>query len=285
MSRIELAKIPALTFYRDELTKARRTSAIPQLECVGGGACKRYTPEVVRCESLGGTGTEVDWKCSADLPDGLRFGRVEVSCEGWNKAGDPFVLKGSCGLRYRLVGVPSGLRSDDSLPHKEFDPFSTVFTVIWVAVLLFILYSFLKSCFSTDLPRVPRDADPRQNYYPGSGWFPGGRPDEGSSDPPPPYSKNQQTPGEQARGGWQPGFFTGAALGAIGTHLFNNNRREQAQPRRAWDWERSRTTAPPPGASPGFWGTGRTSSPRTDRGEGSSSNLRSSYAFGGSSVR
>jgi len=29
-----------------------------------------------------------------DLPDKLRFGRVEVSCEGWSKPGDPYVLKG-----------------------------------------------------------------------------------------------------------------------------------------------------------------------------------------------
>lgn len=61
MSRIELARIPALTFYKDSLTAARRTDPLPQLVC-RGAPCKLYTPEVVRCESLGGVGTEVDWK-------------------------------------------------------------------------------------------------------------------------------------------------------------------------------------------------------------------------------
>jgi hypothetical protein len=61
MSQIELTKIPALTFYKDSWTQARRTSAIPQLTCIGK-PCKLYQPEVVRCENLGGSGTDVDWK-------------------------------------------------------------------------------------------------------------------------------------------------------------------------------------------------------------------------------
>lgn len=62
MSRLELAKIPSLTFYKDALTKARRTDPVPQLIC-RGAPCKLYTPEAVRCVSLpGGYGTEVDWK-------------------------------------------------------------------------------------------------------------------------------------------------------------------------------------------------------------------------------
>lgn len=73
MSRVELAKIRALTFYKDEKTAYKRTSPLPQLVCVGK-PCKLYQPEVVRCVSLGGTGTDVDWKVSlvqarsSDLP-------------------------------------------------------------------------------------------------------------------------------------------------------------------------------------------------------------------------
>jgi len=61
MSRVELARIKSLTFYKDSYTAARRTSALPQLVCAGK-PCKLFQPEVVRCISLGGTGTEVDWK-------------------------------------------------------------------------------------------------------------------------------------------------------------------------------------------------------------------------------
>jgi SOCE-associated regulatory factor of calcium homoeostasis len=122
MSRVELAKIKSLTFYKDSYTAARRTSALPQLVCVGK-PCKLYQPDVVRCVSLGGIGTEVDWKvvpfhssdfflgltyvwsqCEADLPDTLRFGRVEVSCEGWSKPGDPHVLKGLVSCEYFISG-------------------------------------------------------------------------------------------------------------------------------------------------------------------------------------
>jgi hypothetical protein len=61
MSRIELAKIKSLTFYKDSYTAARRTSSLPQAVCVGK-PCKLFQPEVIRCVSLGGTGTDVDWK-------------------------------------------------------------------------------------------------------------------------------------------------------------------------------------------------------------------------------
>jgi hypothetical protein len=34
-------------------------------------------------------------KCEADLPESLRLGRVQVSCEGWTGPGDSYVLKGA----------------------------------------------------------------------------------------------------------------------------------------------------------------------------------------------
>jgi hypothetical protein len=61
MTRVALAKIPALTFYQDSITLSRRSNPIPQLTCIGK-ACDLYMPEVVRCENIGGQGREVDWK-------------------------------------------------------------------------------------------------------------------------------------------------------------------------------------------------------------------------------
>ena len=94
MSRVALAKIPSLTFYKDSQTLSRRGQPIPQLTCIGK-PCRLYQPEAVRCTNIGGSGTDVDWKCEADLPDSLRFGRVQVSCEGWDGPGDPYVMKGA----------------------------------------------------------------------------------------------------------------------------------------------------------------------------------------------
>jgi len=279
MSRLELARIPALTFYKDSPTEARRTKAIPQLICFGK-PCKLYTPAVVRCHSLGGSGTEIDWKCEADLPESLRFGRVEVSCEGWSRAGDPFVLKGSCSLEYHLVQVPGSLRNSDSdnqFGDKSFDVASTIFTVIWLAFVALIAYSFLRSCLRGPENRVGGRPDPGRPGNLGPGFFPGGLNDD--SPQPPPYSKSAPPANE----GWRPGFWTGAVLGGLGTHFFNNR-----QNPRAYDWERERDRSyqPPTG---GMFGQRRSSARSTsdDRGEGSSNlgAVRQSTGFGSSNVR
>ncbi|KAJ7678879.1 DUF1183-domain-containing protein [Mycena polygramma] len=277
MSRLELAKIPALTFYKDALTEARRTKPIDQLICVGK-PCRLFQPEVVRCQSLGGAGTEIDWKCEADLPESLRFGRVEVSCEGWSRPGDRYVLKGSCSLEYRLVQVPGSLRNSDSdnqFGGKSYDVASIIFTVVWLAFVGIILYSFLSSCMRGPQNRVGGRPDPGRPGSSGPGFFPGGLNDDDSSAPPP-YSKSPPTANE----GWRPGFWTGAMLGGLGTHFFNSR-----QNARAYDWERERTY-PPPG---GMFGQRRTArySNTEDRGEGSSNlgSMRQSTGLGGSSVR
>ncbi|KAJ7158693.1 DUF1183-domain-containing protein [Mycena filopes] len=287
MSRLELARIPALTFYKDSYTEARRTNPIPQLICVGK-PCGLYSPEVVvRCHSLGGSGTEIDWKCEADLPESLRFGRVEVSCEGWSRAGDPYVLKGSCSLEYRLVQVPGSLRNSDSdnqFGYKSFDIASTIFTVVWLAFVVVIAYSFLRSCLrGPEEARVGGRPDPGRpgNFGPG-GFFPGGY-DE--SPQPPPYSKTATAAGNE---GWRPGFWTGALLGGLGNHFFNNNNNRQNP--RAYDWERERRDrAYRPASGGGMFGQGRSTARANsdDRGEGSSNlgAMRQSTGFGGSSVR
>ncbi|KAJ7475902.1 hypothetical protein FB451DRAFT_261752 [Mycena latifolia] len=278
MSRIELARIQALTFYKDSLTESRRTKAIPQLQCVGK-PCKLYTPEVVRCQSLGGSGTEIDWKCEADLPESLRFGRVDVSCEGWSRPGDPYVLKGSCALEYRLVQVPGSLRNSDSdnpFGGKSSDVSSTIFNIVFVAAIGIILYSFLQSCLRGPQNRVGGRHDPGRPGNSGPGFFPGGL-DDDTSSPPPPYSKSTPNPNE----GWRPGFWSGAILGGLGAHLFNNRGNN-----RAYDWERERSYQRPPTSS--MFGQRRSSARYSeDRGEGSSNlgAMRQSTGFGSSSVR
>jgi len=280
MSRVELAKIQSLTLYKDSYTAARRTSALPQLVCIGK-PCRLYQPEVVRCVNLGGTGTEVDWKCEADLPDTLRFGRVEVSCEGWSTPGDPYVLKGSCSLEYRLVQIPNSLRTSDSpiFSPKDYDWASIAFWILWFAVLSLILYTVLLSCLNNRNARTPRPSSGTPRPSSGSGhWFPGDYHDN-QSGPPPPYSKSSQNAGWQA---WRPGFWTGAALGGLANQLWNRPRTE-ARPT-AYDWERVQPR-------PSFFGRGgghRQPTPSDyDRGEGSSNlgPMRRSAGIGGSNVR
>lgn len=62
-SRVLLSSVDTLTFYNDALTSYRRTSPVPQLECKGK-PCKLYTPDVVQCKNVGGSGAEIEWKAS-----------------------------------------------------------------------------------------------------------------------------------------------------------------------------------------------------------------------------
>lgn len=173
--------------------------------------------------------------------------------------------------------------------------------VIWSIVVLGILCAFLKSCLSSrdsTNPRTTGHGPPAPRGGGGTGgWF-SDRPDT-HDDPPPPYSgpnpkptnTNQARPDE----GWRPGFWTGAALGGLGTY-FMNGRQQQQQQRRGYqpeyDWERSWRPGTTSSTNWGGFGGGGASRRRgggdEDRGEGSSSGLgamRSSMGFGGSNVR
>lgn len=288
MTRIALDKIPALTFYRDALTKARRTPPIPQLVCTGK-PCKLYQPEVVRCANLGGSGVDVDWKCEADLPSSLRFGKVEVSCEGWSGPGDPYVMKGSCSLEYQLVELPSSLRDNGGSSmfggvtrfFRNLDASGMVFMAVWLVVLALLAYSFVNSCLCRHYPSTGNTRRVNPPSYPASGGGGGGG--GGSfpfapSSPPPPYSKDP--PSSSTDGQWRPGFWSGAALGALAHHLWSGRQ----SPPRAYDWERERMGSFYPTArrrpTPNF-------NSYDDRGEGPSNlgAMRTSTGYGGSRSR
>lgn len=102
---IPLKNIESLTLFKGQYTTRFRTSPIPQLNCEGGSAGCNYCPDVVQCVNTGSNGATVNWKCQATLPNGIEFGRVHVSCEGYQYTGDPNVLQGSCGLEYYLERV------------------------------------------------------------------------------------------------------------------------------------------------------------------------------------
>ncbi|KAF7970633.1 hypothetical protein HWV62_23575 [Athelia sp. TMB] len=297
MLRVKLSSIPRLTFYKDELTVARRSARVPQLTCVGE-PCSLYTPDVVRCENIGGSGVEVEWKCEADLPQALRFGRVEVGCEGWSGRGDEYVLKGSCGLEYRLVRVPDSLRDDaQASPRTPFkadrrtaprvDTEAVGFWLFFAAIALWIIYKFFTRPSNPNRAQTPGQPAPRPGPGGAGGWFPGGHQDD---DPnynafggaPPPYSKSAPGTADDSNAStWRPGFWTGAALAGAGAALLNRSRdSSNRQARQSYDWEQTRE-----------WPRERVARPvqpvYEDRGEGSSNlgSMRTSTGIGGSSVR
>ncbi|KAG6862566.1 hypothetical protein C0995_000114 [Termitomyces sp. Mi166 len=186
--------------------------------------------------------------------------------------------------------IPGSLRNTDESPLsqlKSYDISAIIFSIIWVAFLVFILYHFFLSCFRRNAviraaPRPP----PRPNSGPSGGWFPGGMGDDRDyQPPPPPYSKNGVS-----NEGWRPGFWTGAAVGGALSHLYNRARAPAPEPapalrRTLWDWERPRAFQ----LRPSFFGGSPPTTPADyeDRGEGSSNlgSMRRSTGLGGSSVR
>lgn len=101
---MRLEDVTTLVFTKNEVTTSRRAGAVRQLACVGGPC--QYAPNSAMCKNIGFDGRDVTWKCEAELPKGVKFGPVHVSCEGYASRDDDLVLKGSCGLEYELVGVP-----------------------------------------------------------------------------------------------------------------------------------------------------------------------------------
>lgn len=97
------------------MTKSRRLDPIPQLKCVGGTAGRdAFIPQSVQCFNRGSDGSSTQWECKADMPNDFRFGKVQVSCEGYSHRDDPYVLKESCGLEYTIDLTKEGLQKQAS---------------------------------------------------------------------------------------------------------------------------------------------------------------------------
>ncbi|KZO96686.1 DUF1183-domain-containing protein [Calocera viscosa TUFC12733] len=320
-NRVRLSQIQALTFHSDKKTAYRRTSAIPQLKCKGP-ACKHFQPEVVQCYNMGGAGNDVQWRCEADLPEGMRMGGVEVSCEGWSKPGDEYVLKGSCGLEYRLVELPSYTQKYGTPPSTADTVQKYIFWLFFWAVAAWLAYKLVTHIFAPFFPggvassfsgrRPPRPPGGGPSWFSGfggtgsSGGTGGSGRRSNPGDPPPPYPGYRPKPAPApsaapAGDTWRPGFWTGLGLGGAATALYNTRRRWE------YDWERERyyrDRAPEP-AAPG-WGWGglggaprprervvyvqeergpESAGPSRPRAGGDGGEMRRSTGYGGSNVR
>lgn len=226
---ILLSDVQSLTLRGNgAMTSHRRVPAVPQLKCISRKEiCRLYDIDIMRCTNQGsGYGDEdIQWSCAATLPEELKLGSTDVICEGYSSADDPYVLKGSCGVEYRLVLTGKGHRRYPNLNDGSgwfdngrggTDWGAWLFTIIFVMILGIILYS---ACFA---PQNRQQGRPRRRPgFGGGGWNPGWGPD---MDPPPPYPGNKpSTTGQQ---GWQPGFWSGLAGGAAAGY-FAGNRNNQ----------------------------------------------------------
>ena len=264
---IPLTKIKTLTLRADKLTSARRLSAIPQLKCIGGNAKGLYEVDAMRCTNVGSDydGADVQWTCTAILPSDFKLGSTEVLCEGYDSPEDPRVLKGSCGVEYRLMLTPKGeekyaSHSTGGIAGQIVFWLSALFIATVVLCILAALASALRDCFTN------RSRPPGGRGW--GGWGGGGGGDDGN-DPPPPYSSFPPKSGSSNQQ-YRPGFWTGAAAGAAGAYVAAIMARSNNQPNQGRSG----------------WGGGRgSSSSSASSGSSNSSTTYQSTGFGGTTRR
>ncbi|KAH0494294.1 hypothetical protein TgHK011_000919 [Trichoderma gracile] len=225
-------------------TTSRRVAPIPQLKCVSSKAvCDLFPIDVMRCTNQGSSyGSEdIEWSCTASLPEEFKLGSTEVICEGYSSPDDPYVLKGSCGVEYRLLLTDKGeqrypdvANSGRWFSNGEGNPDwgGWLFAFVFLTVLGWILYSAWRNG-TNGRNRVPGRGGNGGGWGGGGGgggWGPGWGP---GNDPPPPYPGTKPDQGQQ---GWRPGFWTGLAGGAAAAYLAGNrnNRREERYPSQGW---------------------------------------------------
>ncbi|KAF2790814.1 DUF1183-domain-containing protein [Melanomma pulvis-pyrius CBS 109.77] len=231
-NKIKLSNVQSLTLRSGLKTSHRRVPAMPQLSCVGGSARGLYEVDVMRCKNAGYDYNEEDiqWTCTATLPEEFKLGSTEVICEGYDSPDDPYVLKGSCGVEYRLVLTSKGeekypgkkrpSHGDDDGAHYSKTAgekiAAALFWIVFISVALWIAYGWYSTW------AAGRGTTGGWGNRPGwgggggggggGGW--GGGPDD--NDPPPPYDYQapKPRPSYGATDGWRPGFWSGALGGA-----------------------------------------------------------------------
>ncbi|EFY98726.1 DUF1183 domain protein [Metarhizium robertsii] len=270
---ILLSQVQSLTLRGNGAkTTNRRVSAIPQLKCTSSRElCSLYSIDTMRCTNQGSSygGEDIEWSCTATLPEELKLGSTDVICEGYASADDPYVLKGSCGVEYSLLLTSKGQERYPHIANPYGGYFSDgrggtdlsawLFTVVFVAVLGWIVYS---ACVAGNGGRQARGNTGRRwgggggggggGGFGGGGWGPG-------NDPPPPYPGTKPSSSGSA---WGPGFWSGLAGGAAAGYLAGNRNRNDE--RRGYDrgWGSNTWGSGPasPRASPAAsWGSSSSS--------------------------
>ncbi|KAL4877721.1 hypothetical protein BJY04DRAFT_197781 [Aspergillus karnatakaensis] len=279
---ILLSQVHSLTLRGGRQTTSRRVSPVPQLKCVGPSElCNMYEIESMRCtnEGFGYDEEDVQWTCTASLPGEFKLGSTDVVCEGYRNSDDPWVLKGSCGVEYRILLTELGEKKfgqgsfvgdnwrRSQKPRKLFKQSqdmgtflgNLIFWGIFIGVFLLIIWSMLRDWFGV----------PRNPQQPGGRWGWGGGGDGGGGGPypggpPPPYSSHSYSSSVPDQG-WRPGFWTGALAGSgLGYGLGRRSERNDSMFSRG----RRREYGSSEGSSSS---SARFSSPSTSTGFGSTS--------------
>ncbi|KAG0311895.1 hypothetical protein BGZ99_009845 [Dissophora globulifera] len=240
--KVLLKEVQTLTLHRGKMTTGRRADPVPQVNCVGGNARGHFEPDVIQCVNTGFDGSDVQWKCQADLPEDLRFGELNVYCEGYGYPDDPYVLKGSCGLEYQL-----NYKNYREYPYYQNQPqwtakkrswFQTITRwgyVIAVPIIFFLarptIYYFVinwlqKTFGRNDAPPPYRASGSGSGggggYGGGGGGGGGGYGGGGWGSGWGNNNSYRNKPDGSDTQGFRPGFWSGLGLGGLATYMATN---------------------------------------------------------------
>ncbi|CAL4157637.1 unnamed protein product, partial [Meganyctiphanes norvegica] len=228
--KVLLKDIDVLTLYNGKMTKGSRSSPVLQLECVEGGTapCNAFKPRIVQCYNRGSDGADVQWECKTDMDNAYRFGEIEVSCEGYHYPDDPYILKGSCGLRYNIDYTKEGHQQKHdyygdsqsenyygSNGHNYYNKISSkswnFADIIVLGAVGLMIYAFYITCIRPS-HNIDDNANSTTNEdYPSGGGNGGGYGWHNPSAPPPPGSDGGA--GGGGTYGFNPDYTDGASCG------------------------------------------------------------------------
>lgn len=249
--RMLLDDVKVLTLHHGQMTNSRRTSPVPQLKCTGGSAGCSFKPQTVQCYNRGSDGYDVQWECKTDMDNSYRFGKLQVTCEGYDYPDDPYILRGSCGLEYSLdlteeghqrknsgsqggshdYGYQGKQHADDYHDRSQYQQSytkkaSSIFTdLFYLAVIAGIIYVIYKTCIASS--GIPADQPPpyddtfrgqhhHGNQPPPYGFRQDYMPNDGASCSSGATGGHTYTaPGTNTGGGFWTGAFTGGLMGYL----------------------------------------------------------------------
>lgn len=289
--KVKLKDVDVLTLYQGKMTNGRRSSPVPQLSCKGGTAgCGAFVPEVVQCYNRGSDGLDIQWECKTDMDTKFRFGKISVSCEGYDYPEDPFILAGSCGLDYTIdrVGATNTGYNTGSNSYSSYQaPKSSTSTDddweinwVFVAIVCIICWAMWKNV---------TDENPNGNGIPPAGTEPSAPPPydvpPAGSYPAGSYPGATHRNSGAGRQGWRPGFWSGMGTGWFGNQWWNSGNRGYNR-----GYTRHRSAYSNQSAyNQGYAdGAGDNSPPRTRKSSSttsSSSGTRTASGFGGTTRR
>lgn len=83
LDAVLLQHVQVLTLYKGRYTTARRSSPVPQLQCVGGSAgCHAFVPEVVQCQNKGWDGMDVQVRFLSAFRRGILLNETNTRNRG-----------------------------------------------------------------------------------------------------------------------------------------------------------------------------------------------------------